>query len=119
MKSLLNKLSGIANKVKSDIDREIKIQKLTDQLGEKQNLEAQRAVNTANADAQSITLRAKAEADAIKLKGEAEAKAIEAKSKALQGNPLIVQLTQAQQWDGKLPTHMMGEGSNFLLDMRK
>ena len=33
MKSLLNKLSGIANKVKSDIDREIKIQKLTDQLG--------------------------------------------------------------------------------------
>ena len=86
---------------------------------EKQNLEAQRAVNTANADAQSITLRAKAEADAIKLKGEAEAKAIEAKSKALQGNPLIVQLTQAQQWDGKLPTHMMGEGSNFLLDMRK
>ena len=86
---------------------------------EKQNLEAQRAVNTANADAQSITLRAKAEADAIKLKGEAEAKAIEAKSKALQGNPLIVQLTQAQQWDGKLPTHMMGEGSNFLLDMSK
>ena len=86
---------------------------------EKQNLEAQRAVNTANADAQSITLRAKAEADAIKLKGEAEAKAIEAKSKALQGNPLIVQLTQAQQWDGKLPTHMMGEGSNFLLDIRK
>lgn len=86
---------------------------------EKQNLEAQRAVNTANADAQSITLRAKAEADAIKLKGEAEAKAIEAKSKALQGNPLIVQLTQAQQWDGKLPTHMIGEGSNFLLDMRK
>ena len=36
MKSLLNKLSDIANKVKSDIDREIKIQKLTDQLGEKQ-----------------------------------------------------------------------------------
>lgn len=86
---------------------------------EKQNLEAQRAVNTANADAQSITLRAKAEADAIQLKGEAEAKAIEAKSKALQGNPLIVQLTQAQQWDGKLPTHMLGEGSNLLLDMRK
>lgn len=86
---------------------------------EKQNLEAQRAVNTANADAQSITLRAKAEADAIKLKGEAEAKAIEAKSKALQGNPLIVELTKAQQWNGALPTYSLGEGSNFLLDMRK
>lgn len=45
MKSLLNKLSGIANKVKSDIDREIKIQKLTDQLGEKQTA-AQKAVIT-------------------------------------------------------------------------
>ena len=45
MKSLLNKLSGIANKVKSDIDREIKIQKLTDQLGEKQTA-AQKAIVT-------------------------------------------------------------------------
>ena len=86
---------------------------------EKQNLEAQRAVNTANAEAQSITVKAKAEADAIKLKGEAEAKAIEAKSKALQGNPLIVELTKAQQWNGALPTYSLGEGSNFLLDMRK
>lgn len=83
---------------------------------EKQNLEAQRAVNTANADAQSITLRAKAEADAIQLKGEAEAKAIEAKSKALQGNPLIVQLTQAQQWDGKLPT-ITGTSANLFMGM--
>ena len=83
---------------------------------EKQNLEAQRAVNTANADAQSITLRAKAEADAIKLKGEAEAKAIEAKSKALQGNPLIVQLTQAQQWDGKLPT-ITGTSADLFMGM--
>ena len=45
MKSLLNKLSGIAHKVKSDIDREIKIQKLTDQLGEKQTA-AQKAIVT-------------------------------------------------------------------------
>ena len=45
MKSLLNKLSGIANKVKSDINREIKIQKLTDQLGEKQTA-AQKAIVT-------------------------------------------------------------------------
>jgi hypothetical protein len=45
MKSLLNKLSDVANKVKADIDREIKIQKLTDQLGEKQTA-AQKAVVT-------------------------------------------------------------------------
>lgn len=45
MKALLNKLSDMANKVKSDIDREIKIQKLTDQLGEKQTA-AQKAIVT-------------------------------------------------------------------------
>ena len=45
MKALLNKLSDVANKVKSDIDREIKIQKLTDQLGEKQTA-AQKAIVT-------------------------------------------------------------------------
>ena len=45
MKALLNKLSNVANKVKADIDREIKIQKLTDQLGEKQTA-AQKAVVT-------------------------------------------------------------------------
>ena len=45
MKTLLNKISDMANKVKSDIDREIKIQKLTDQLGEKQTA-AQKAVVT-------------------------------------------------------------------------
>ena len=45
MKALLNKLSNVANKVKADIDREIKIQKLTDQLGEKQTA-AQKAIVT-------------------------------------------------------------------------
>ena len=45
MKTLLNKISGMANKVKADIDREIKIQKLTDKLGEKQTA-AQKAVVT-------------------------------------------------------------------------
>lgn len=86
---------------------------------EKQNLEAQRAVNTATAEARSIREVSIEKAAAVIREGEAEAKAIEAKNKALQNNYLVVQLTQAQQWDGKLPTHMMGEGSNFLLDMRK
>ena len=45
MKTLLNKISDMANKVKADIDREIKIQKLTDQLGEKQTA-AQKAIVT-------------------------------------------------------------------------
>ena len=70
---------------------------------QKQNLEAQRAVNTANAEAESIKLKAKAEADSILLKGTAEAQAIELKAKALGSNSQIVELTKAQQWNGALP----------------
>jgi len=59
-----------------------------------------------------------AEAKAIKLKGLAEAEAITAKAKALGNNPLIVKLTEAQNWDGKLPATMLGSQNMPILDMR-
>ncbi len=76
---------------------------------ERQKLEALREVNTADAQAQGILKVAEAEAKATEIKGLAEAKAIEAKGKALRDNPLIIQLTQAQSWDGVLPQTVMGE----------
>nr|WP_051008717.1 prohibitin family protein [Gayadomonas joobiniege] len=85
---------------------------------ERQRLEALREVNTADAKAQGIIKVAEAEAQAIVLKGEAEAQAIEAKAKALRDNPLIVSLTEAQNWDGKLPQTMLAEGGMPILDMR-
>ncbi|WNC73434.1 prohibitin family protein [Thalassotalea psychrophila] len=84
----------------------------------RQNLEAQRAVNTSKAQADGIELVAIAEAKAIKLKGLAEAEAITAKAKALGDNPLIVKLTEAQNWDGKLPATMLGGQNMPILDMR-
>jgi len=84
----------------------------------RQNLEAQRAVNTAKAKADGIELVAIAEAKAIKLKGLAEAEAITAKAKALGNNPLIVKLTEAQNWDGKLPATMLGSQNMPILDLR-
>lgn len=84
----------------------------------RQNLEAQRDVNTAKAKADGIDAIAKAEANAIKIKGLAEAEAIEAKAKALHDNPLIVKLTEAQNWDGKLPTTIMGQGTMPIMDVR-
>lgn len=84
----------------------------------RQNLEAQRAVNTAKAKADGIELVAIAEARAIKLKGLAEAEAITAKAKALGDNPLIVKLTEAQNWDGKLPATILGSQNMPILDMR-
>lgn len=91
---------------------------------QKQNLEAQRSVNTANAERDAAKARAdgeaykrieeaKADAQGIRLKGEAEAEAITAKAKALKSNPLIVELTKAQQWDGVLPKWTTG--SNGML----
>jgi len=85
---------------------------------ERQRLEALRAVNTADAKAKGILKVAEAEAQSILLKGKAEAEAIEAKAKALKNNPLIVKLTEAQTWDGKLPSTVMGEGSMPIMDLR-
>tara|TARA_B110000091_G_C13774105_1_gene458061 strand:- start:604 stop:1467 length:864 start_codon:yes stop_codon:yes gene_type:complete len=84
----------------------------------RQNLEAQRDVNTAKAKADGIKLVAIAEAESIRIKGLAEAEAITAKAKALGDNPLIVKLTEAQNWDGKLPTTILGGQNMPILDMR-
>ncbi|MBM7073694.1 prohibitin family protein [Shewanella sp. 202IG2-18] len=85
---------------------------------ERQRLEALRAVNTADAKAKGILKVAEAEAQSILLKGRAEAKAIEAKAKALKNNPLIVKLTEAQGWDGKLPSTVLGNSAMPIMDMR-
>ncbi len=84
----------------------------------RQNLEAQRDVNTAKAKADGIRAVAIAEAEAIRIKGLAEAEAITAKAKALGNNPLIVKLTEAQNWDGKLPATMLGGENMPILDLR-
>lgn len=57
--------------------------------------------------AEILVIQAKAEADAKKLQGEAEAYAINARGKALRDNPSLVELVQAEKWDGKLPTTMV------------
>ncbi|MFT6529803.1 MAG: regulator of protease activity HflC (stomatin/prohibitin superfamily) [Psychrosphaera sp.] len=85
----------------------------------RQNLEAQRDVNTAKAKADGIRLVAIAEAESIRIKGLAEAESITAKAKALGNNPLIVKLTEAQNWDGKLPATILGSSNMPILDMRE
>jgi regulator of protease activity HflC (stomatin/prohibitin superfamily) len=85
---------------------------------ERQRLEALREVNTAEAQAQSIVKVAEAEAQAIRLRGEAEAASIEARGAALRNNPLIVDLTEAEKWDGALPTMMLSDGAMPIVDTR-
>jgi regulator of protease activity HflC (stomatin/prohibitin superfamily) len=57
--------------------------------------------------AEILVIQAKAEADAKKLQGDAEAHAINARGRALRDNPALIELVQAEKWDGKLPTTMV------------
>ena len=95
---------------------------------ERQKLEAQREVNTANAKrdaakatadgkAYAIKAEAVAEAEAIKLKGLAEAEAIKKKAEALKESPLLVEYVRAQRWNGQMPQTIMGGGQNVLWNM--
>lgn len=96
---------------------------------QKQNLEAQRAVNIANAEkesamkraegkAYSITVQAKAEASKIEMLGKAEATKIDAITKAMKANPQYVKLVEMQRWNGSYVTTGIGTGSGVLMDLR-
>lgn len=96
---------------------------------ERQKLEAQREVNTAEAardaakaradgQAYATLKQAEAEAEAIKLKGLAEAEAMKKKAEALNNNKMLVEYTKAQQWNGQMPTTIMGEGQSVLWNMK-
>src|SRR5215467_8838546 len=92
--------------VEARMQAEVEVQRLRQNL-EREKVQADIAVTQANGRAASVRAEAQATADAIRLRGEAEADAIKARSKALQENPAIIGLTQAERWDGKLPQTMV------------
>ncbi len=96
--------------VEARMQAEVEVQKLRQNL-EREKVQADIAVTQANGRAASVRAEAQATADAIRLKGEAEADAIRARSKALSENPAIINLTQAERWDGKLPQTMVPGGA--------
>lgn len=96
---------------------------------DRQKLEAMQAVNTADASAQSVVLAAEADANAIKMKadaeahairvrGESEALAIKAKSAALKDNPMIIEFTKAERWNGAQPQTVLGTGQGVFLNLK-
>ncbi|MCX8997066.1 prohibitin family protein [Rhizobiaceae bacterium BDR2-2] len=107
---------------------EVEVQKLR-QNAEREKVQAEITVTRANADADArradaqaqadaVRLQAQADAEAIRLRGDAEALAIKARGDALKDNPGLVSLTQAEKWDGKLPTTMLPNGAVPMLDLR-
>lgn len=85
---------------------EIEVTRQTQNLAQ-ERIKAQIAVTQAQAIADSTLAKAKAEAESTVLRGDAEAKAIKARGDALAANPALVNLVQAEKWDGKLPTTML------------
>mgnify|MGYP000064797832 CR=1 FL=1 len=97
---------------------------------ERQKLEAQREVNTAEAkrdaekaradgSAYAIAIEAKAQAEAILVKGLAEAESMQKKSNAIKNNKMLVEYVKAQQWNGQMPTTVMGNGQDILWNMKE
>lgn len=85
---------------------EVEVERLRQNL-EREKVQAEIAVTQAKGRADAVRAEAQAQADAIKLKGEAEASAIKARGGALGENPKLVELVQAERWDGKLPATMI------------
>lgn len=50
-------------------------------------------------------------------KAEGEAKALSIKGTSINQNPKIIQLEWFNKWDGKLPTHMLGNGQGLILNL--
>src|SRR5580704_122844 len=92
--------------VEARMQAEVAVQQ-QQQLLAQEKVKADIAVTQATGRANSVRAEAQAQADATVLKGNAEATAIAARAKALADNPSIIQLTQAEKWNGALPTTMV------------
>jgi len=94
------------NSIEQRMLAEVEVQKVL-QNAEREKVQASIFVIQAKAQADAQVAQATAQAQATKLQGEAEAQAIQAKGTALRNNPELVELIQAEKWDGKLPTTMV------------
>jgi regulator of protease activity HflC (stomatin/prohibitin superfamily) len=94
------------NAIEQRMTAEVEVQKVR-QNAEREKVTAEITVIQAQANADAQLAQATASAEAIRIQGEAEADAIRAKAEALRGNEGLIQLTQAERWDGKLPTSMI------------
>lgn len=96
---------------------EVEVQKLR-QNAEREKVQAEITVTQAKANADAVRAQAEAEAEAIRIKGDAEAASIKARGDALRENPGLVALTQAEKWNGQLPTTMLPSGSVPMLQLQ-
>jgi regulator of protease activity HflC (stomatin/prohibitin superfamily) len=95
---------------------EVEVTKLRQNL-EREKVEADIVRTQAAAQADRVRAEAQAHADAIRLTGDAEAAAITARGAALRDNPALIELVQAERWNGVLPTTMLPAGTVPFIDV--
>ena len=103
--------------IEARMQAEIEVQKIQ-QNAQREKVQAEITVIQAKVRADAVLAQAQADANATKLKGEAEASAIRAKGDALKDNPNLVALTQAERWNGVLPTTMIPGGTTPMLNLQ-
>lgn len=108
--------SAYEQSVEARMLAEVEVQKRQQELAQQQ-IAAQITVTNAQAQADSQLAVAKAQAEATRITGEATAAAIKARGDALKDNPGLVALTQAEKWNGVLPTTMLPSGSIPMLSI--
>lgn len=92
--------------VEARMQAEVEVQR-QQQTYQQEKIKADIAVTQAQGRANSVLAEAKASSEAVILRGNAEATAIRAKSEALATNSNLIALTQAERWNGALPTTMV------------
>ena len=97
---------------------EVEVQRLR-QNADREKVQADITQTQAMARANAVRTQAQAEADAIRLRGEAEASAIRARAAALGDNPNLVNLVQAERWNGALPTTMVPGGALPMISLSR
>lgn len=91
--------------IEQRMQAEVEVQKIQ-QNAARERVQAEITVIKAKAQADSTREQAKAESDAIRMKGDAEASAVRARAAAIGENSNIILLTQAEKWNGQMPTTM-------------
>ena len=104
--------------VEARMTAQVEVQKQQQQLAQ-EKVKAEIAVTQAQGRADSVKAEADAAAYKTKVEGEAAADAIRARGAALTNNPLLVELTKAEAWNGQLPTTMIPGSAVPFLDVQK
>ena len=109
--------SAYEDSIEARMLAEVEVQKVK-QNAEREKVQAEIVVTQAQAQADAQVAQAKASAEATRLQGDAEADAIRAKGGALRDNPQLVDLIQAEKWNGTLPTHMVPDATVPFLNVK-